>query len=371
MADSNPLLGGNVGLSKWNKLGYAMMAGGGDQHAMARYQQDRKDKKARIIGETFNILRKIDAGDIAGAKEHAGTISVQMQNQGLNPTNFMNLDQLLTTDPKAARQMIIDAGQDAVMSGDIDIKGNRGLERLLGIGKDSGPIRKEKRIVGYSRREDGKGFDETEYTIQDKGDGPRAYEIGTEKLLDLNTLLSENNPEVKAQIERDKSEIAVEKEGMMGLKKADVESILAGVGNIENYRSLTRNLHMLETVETGGLDAIKLWAKGKVGMQTADEAELVYNFSKNVMAQLRPTFGAAFTKAEGDWLKEIEAGITKGNPGNLRLLQEAKGIIQRSMTRAISLAEAMGDTEKADYIRKGLTYEADGLGETKARKMEF
>jgi len=139
-----------------------------------------------------------------------------------------------------------------------------------------------------------------------------------------------------------------------GLSKVSAASIGEKIANglqaADSTAVLRRSLSLLDEIQTGGIDAVKLRAKQFVGAEGADEAELVFSLAKNVLQQLKPTFGAAFTKSEKDSLERIEAGIGKSTAGNIRLVEQALKIADRASRRGISAAEKGG--ERFDFERQ-------------------
>lgn len=131
------------------------------------------------------------------------------------------------------------------------------------------------------------------------------------------------------------------------------EWIDSGIVAADAYPVVGRGLELLMSgVKTGGWDSIKLKATDLFGVTGADEAELSYNLGKNVLSQLRSTFGAAFTAKEGEQLKVIEAGFGKSVQGNIRLLEQAQKILDRAMKRGEKAAGDAGDTVAMDVFRE-------------------
>jgi hypothetical protein len=71
---------------------------------------------------------------------------------------------------------------------------------------------------------------------------------------------------------------------------------------------------------------------------------------KNVLKQLRTTFGAAFTEKEGNKLDAIEAGFGKNAATNKRLLENALATATRSVKRGIRAAKRAGQDEEASDL---------------------
>ena len=136
---------------------------------------------------------------------------------------------------------------------------------------------------------------------------------------------AEQEMQQEVDLTQRKSDIKVseagEKEQQKLRAKRGNEDINAGFAASQAVPNLKRSIDLLKEIETGGIDAIRLKAKQFLGIESGNEAELVNAMSKQVIAQLRPVFGSQFTKAEGDWLKAIEAGSGKSTAGNIRLLK--------------------------------------------------
>jgi len=127
---------------------------------------------------------------------------------------------------------------------------------------------------------------------------------------------------------------------------------------------INRSLELMQLVKTGGFAAAKLRGKQLLGIESADEAELFFNLQKSVVSQLKKTFGAAFTKQEGDLLGRIEAGFGKSTAGNIRLLNQTVKFLMLDVNKGLRSARASGDTEATldiqDLIDFKLTPEPEG-----------
>ena len=153
-------------------------------------------------------------------------------------------------------------------------------------------------------------------------------------------LKPENNPEYKALIDNQKQQQT----------RAQLR-IDGGVAASKAIPDIKRSIQLLSGIKTGGIDALKLWAKGKFGVETGDEGLLSNMLAKNVLSQLRQTFGAAFTAKEGQWLKEIEAGIGKSNAGNLSILNRVLKKAENYYQIGLSSADIMGDKSTMEAMR--------------------
>ncbi len=144
-----------------------------------------------------------------------------------------------------------------------------------------------------------------------------------------------------------------------GLGKEDAQRtsvyINEGLSAADSMPVINRAIELLDSVETGGIDAAKLAASNFFGVTGADEAELSNNLGKAVLSQLRATFGAQFTEREGARLQSLEAGFGKSTAGNKRILGQVKALIERSARRGMKAAEDNGDTFSAEEIKKSLS----------------
>lgn len=139
-----------------------------------------------------------------------------------------------------------------------------------------------------------------------------------------------------------------------GIKKSSIKRsqtrINEGIEAVKGIPLLRRGLALLERVETGGFDAAALRARQLFGIEGADEGELTANLGKAVLAQLKPLFGAAFTKEEGDRLIGISAGFNKSPANNKRLLRQALLVFQNAADRGLSSAKKLGDIDSQQDI---------------------
>jgi hypothetical protein len=136
----------------------------------------------------------------------------------------------------------------------------------------------------------------------------------------------------------------------------DQDFIDRGIAAADSTASLRRSIELLETVETGGIDAISLKAKQLFGVEGADEGELVGNLGKAVLSQLRETFGAQFTAAEGQRLEGIEARIGASPATNRRLLGNALALMERIARRGRKAAATREDRFSVDEIDQALKF---------------
>lgn len=176
-------------------------------------------------------------------------------------------------------------------------------------------------------------------------DVPEGFEISKE------TPEEERAADVIAKGQEER--LKVSKKGEAGRRQ---QAINKGLDAADSFANIQRGLDLLDSIETGGIDAVSLKAKQLFGVEGADEAELSNRMGKAVLSQLRETFGAAFTAKEGDQLKDIEAGFGKSTEGNKRLLEQTKRIILRAARRGIRAAKAEGDLDTVADIEESLKF---------------
>jgi hypothetical protein len=122
------------------------------------------------------------------------------------------------------------------------------------------------------------------------------------------------------------------------------EAIQAGIDASQRIPKLQEAMNILNSVGTGGMDSVVLAFKQRLGITSADESKLIYELSKNVLSQLKPTFGAAFTAREGDLLQRIEANTGMSTEGNKALLKELIDALQLDVQRGRLEAKETQDT---------------------------
>jgi len=124
-----------------------------------------------------------------------------------------------------------------------------------------------------------------------------------------------------------------------------------GYDSAKSVPSMQAALDLMRQVKTGGLASVGNEVLKRFGIQDANAAEAENLFNMAVLQQLKPTFGAAFTVKEGDWLKDINANFGKSTEGNIRLLE--KGIEKAGRYAKYGMARAIDreDMRTADEIR--------------------
>lgn len=173
----------------------------------------------------------------------------------------------------------------------------------------------------------------------------------------------ETEPEIQARVKQASTEAAKK-------EIREQASIDRGLTAADSTANIRRAISLLDTVATGGVDAVRVRAKQIFGIEGADEGELSSNLGKSIVAQLRETFGAAFTKSEGDKLERIEAAFGKSPAANRRLLNNTLKTMERLATRGLEAAESRQDDFAIQSISEALTFEL-GDETTTTRRIKF
>lgn len=162
----------------------------------------------------------------------------------------------------------------------------------------------------------------------------------------------------KLEYEKSKAEIKEDSAINQARRKTSQERqqgfIDSGVSSADNLQTVKRSIELLDDVKTGGIDNALLKAKQLLGIESANEAELSYELGKNVLKQLKPTFGAAFTVNEMMELKRMEAGLGKSVAGNKRILKNLEKMLNRSAQRGMRAAKSLGEDFAANEIELAL-----------------
>jgi hypothetical protein len=130
------------------------------------------------------------------------------------------------------------------------------------------------------------------------------------------------------------------------------DRINEGIDAVKGLPILRRGLQLLDTVKTGGINNARLQIKKFFGVEGADEGELSANLGRAVLAQLRQTFGAAFTEREGARLDSLSARFGASTESNKQLLRQAEDIILNAARRGIDAAKQVGDNYALEDINK-------------------
>ena len=149
--------------------------------------------------------------------------------------------------------------------------------------------------------------------------------------------------------------------GVAEREKADIQT---GIESAQGFGTLARADKLLDLVETGKPEAALLWGKKLFGIETANEVELENLLGKRIIAQLKPTFGSQFTKAEGDWLRSMEADFGKNTEGNRRLIRQGMALVKERARIGQEAATNAGDQRAFQNIQDWMDfrYTADPTG---------
>lgn len=116
-----------------------------------------------------------------------------------------------------------------------------------------------------------------------------------------------------------------------------------GLRASEAYASLKHASDLIKTVETSGLNQAILKAKQYFGIDAANETDLYNKLGVSIAQQLRPTFGAQFTKAEGDWMQSFSASFGKSSESNKRLIEQGLKLSKLRADRGRKAASNLDD----------------------------
>ncbi len=145
------------------------------------------------------------------------------------------------------------------------------------------------------------------------GSGKSAEQIKQEELLKQDRIRIQEEERRKTNALKVEKDIEASKEKVLdktNVKALDI-SIDEGLKAADSIAPLIKAQELLKIVRTSGADAGILRAKQLVGIDAANQGQLYNLLGKNIVAQLRPTLGAQFTAAEGNWLKAMEADFGK------------------------------------------------------------
>tara|TARA_R110002096_G_scaffold322008_4_gene516133 strand:- start:2848 stop:4098 length:1251 start_codon:yes stop_codon:yes gene_type:complete len=147
------------------------------------------------------------------------------------------------------------------------------------------------------------------------------------------------------------TEAALTKARASGMVAREGEDITLGVNAAQTIPILMRSDRLLDMVGTGKPQAAKLWAKKMLGIESGDETELEQLLGKQIVKQLKPTFGGSFSVQEGAWLQGMEADWGRSTEGNRRLIRAGLALANERADIGYRAAEASGDTRTTGVIQ--------------------
>jgi hypothetical protein len=171
-----------------------------------------------------------------------------------------------------------------------------------------------------------------------------------------------SGPDAQAAIQRgidsgiaEAGQVAISQAQGKGASERAQGIINAGVDAISQFPVITRTLDLLKEAKTGGFAGAGIRARSLFGVEGADEGELSYNLSMNVLQQLKPIFGSAFTAGEGQRLERIEASIGRNTDTNIRLLNQALSVAKTSAEKALDRAEEANDSSTVRELSNAIS----------------
>jgi hypothetical protein len=146
-----------------------------------------------------------------------------------------------------------------------------------------------------------------------------------------------------------------------GQGKRRASAIDDAITAADNMAGLRRAIALTEQVETGGFAYVMNGMQKILGTQSADQGELDNLMSQSFLQQLKPIFGAQFTKAEGDLLRKIEANFQKNGRVNSVLMKKALRMLELRVAkgRAMASLEGQEDKEALALINAGYNFRFD------------
>lgn len=156
-----------------------------------------------------------------------------------------------------------------------------------------------------------------------------------------------------------------------GQEKRQQAFINDGLASAQGIPLLNRSIELLDSIETGGIDAAKLRILQFFGVEGADELELSTNLGIEAVGQYRKALGAQFTETEAAKLDRILANFGKSTAGNRRLLTQAKTIALRIAQRGIKAAAEAEDFSTAQEIKDLLEFKLTPNAKSKAITVDF
>ena len=286
-------------------------------------------------------LNQLNSGDVQGAKSFAYQRRDSIKQRGGDTTQTDEFISLLESgDIETARQTL------------------QGFVGVLDQAKQPSAIVERDRLLKDLESPDDRVRKSAEIAL--KLSAPARTGLTPEEQVNLARDKAMARAEVELGTAGDIERLKAEQRGAgKGISERQQGFIDSGVTAADSTRNIKRSLEILDTVKTGGFAAAAQSAKQFFGVEGADEGELTANLGIAVLSQLKPIFGAAFTKEEANKLEGISAGFGKNAATNRRLLNNALTTAEKAAKRAIRAAEAAGDDFTANEIRMALEVVSD------------
>ena len=329
-----------------------------------------------------DITRGIQAKTLAGQALQGGEAGAEAfkELQGLDPEVALQIgEKIQARDAQSVNDFIRDAkiGQNLLASGNTQGFLNFADQRSQIIRNAGGDSQQTDRIADLVRagnieqaQQELTAFtqsvdDTKKQGLTERQRNIRELEVQRERL-ERGEITQEQFEEIKrglgidplrpGRTAEEEAEIVRAKQLAKQKTERGAEQIQSGLVAADSTANLRRGIELLKRLKTGGASRVAFAAKQFFGVESADEAELASNLGLAVLSQLRETFGAAFTAAEGARLEKLSQNIGKSPEGNRRILENSLRIAERAAQRGIRAAEAAGDFEQADEIRAALEF---------------
>lgn len=354
MADSRIILGGRADLAGDINQAFTNFRAGQDRRQMAPLVADqvnlqRQDvvnqvqqaKTRSLVDFSNSILPAFEQGDIDGVRNATQVRIQQLDNAGQDSSDSRELLGMIDSNPDLARQRV-----------------QRAVELGQRTGLTQGPARDtrtaaEKDFATLQRLRGESPEVAGEFARRAGFDRPSLEQQESSKVR-----LEQIKSDIKTEGAKELADIAVGKATKETRRKASIVRqqgyIDSGVVAADTLGNINRSLELLNSVKTGGVNSALLSAKRLFGIESADEAELSNSLGIQVLQQLKPLFGSAFTEAEGSRLEKLSAGYGKSVAGNRRILREIQKVTRNAAKRGMRAARAQGDTFAAGEIQAGL-----------------
>jgi hypothetical protein len=347
------------------------------QDALAKREEERKKTLFQDVAVAKQYFDRGDFGSIADIARDRLDILTPM---GVNTRDSQQMLQLADAaragDPTAIKGLkdqldtIYSVGSLYNVYGSGSTPASfRALElqaQAAGIPKGSPEYEEFMRYGGATREEGAKGltrFVNGSY-IQVTGTGNRVYDTSGTEVTDPAKRQEVIKQGYDSGILREGA-IATATETARGNVQRGQEVIDSGRSAAQAIPAIKSSLVLLNRIATGGVAGLGLRIRRALGGESADEGELAYNLRKQVLQQLKPTFGAAFTAREGDLLREIEASESRKTEANVRLLSNLLEALQLDAeigrTRALGMEDTPTVREIDSYLNAQLGANASGI----------
>jgi hypothetical protein len=337
-----------------------------EQEAQQQKQQMlSKERYAAMVQDAYQLQKLIGGGKMGAAVKLLDNRIESINKLGGDPFDSLRVKDLLVSGDPAKFEQLQKGLQETVDAGAIFWQPPEAAQMS--------PAEAEKAKLARDKFEweknnpDARGDSEGVQSSQILDDGTVVQVLKSGKTRVVDPTGSELSGQARADAIRSAQEYGVDiQSGRAGgrttaagtAKRVD-EFINQGVTAAQSIPVMKRAVSLLDQIETGGIDKASIEAKKLFGIESADEGEVSFLLAKNVLSQLKETFGGAFTVEEVKRLTDIEAGLGRSTASNKRIIAQAMKIAERKAERGIKAAEKAGDDftaqDIADYLKSDLT----------------